>query len=154
MTKRVIQYLLSCFLLCASLIGYSQQQTLKGVIVDEKNEPVAGASVTEKGTANGTTSDATGNFLLNARSNSVLVVSVVGYQTQEIRAGNETTLTIALSSATTELGGVVITALGISKQKRELGFSVTEIKGTDIARTNEINPINACLLYTSDAADE
>ena len=143
MRKRLIHCLLFCLFASPFLTSYSQQRTLKGVIVDAKNEPVAGASVTEKGTTNGTTSDANGNFLLNARPNSVLVVSVVGYQTQEIPAGNETTLTIALTSAITELGGVVITALGISKQKRQLGFSVTEVKGADIARTNEINPINA-----------
>lgn len=143
MRKRVTHLLLSFLFSLLAFTGFSQQVTVKGLIVDDKNEPIANASVLERGTTNGTTSNATGNFVLNARPNALLVISVVGYQTKEIRARDVTAAAITLTSATTELGGVVVTALGISKQKRQLGFSVTEVKGAEIARTNEINPINA-----------
>ncbi|MDB5246902.1 MAG: TonB-linked outer membrane protein SusC/RagA family [Segetibacter sp.] len=143
MRKKVIRFLLLCLLACPSLRGDCQQNTLRGVIVDASNKPVAEASITEKGTNNGTSSDASGNFVLNVRPNAVLIVSIVGYQTKELSVGNATNLTIPLTTATAELEGVVVTALGISKQKRQLGFSVTEVKGAEIARTNEINPINA-----------
>ena len=143
MIKQVIRFFLLCLFACPALVVYCQQKTLKGIIVDTQKKPVGDASVMEKGTSNGTTSDPSGNFSLVVRSNAVLVVSVIGYETKEISVGNETNLTIPLTSATTELGGVVVTALGISKQKRQLGFSVTEVKGADIARTNEVNPINA-----------
>src|SRR3954463_6857973 len=114
MKKRATRFLLLCLLACPSLAGLCQI-TLRGVIVDDKKDPVAAASVTEKGTTNGTTSDASGTFLLNVRSNAVLVITNVGFQTKEVSVGNATSLTIPLASATTELGGVVVTALGISK---------------------------------------
>lgn len=142
MRKKITRLLLFCLLACP-LLTIGQSKTLRGVIVDVNKNPVADASVTEKGTTNGTISDASGNFVLTIRPNAILVVSVVGYETSETAIGSSTNLTILLKSATTELGGVVVTALGISKQKRQLGFSVTEVKGADIARTNEINPINA-----------
>lgn len=143
MRKRLSYFLLFCFFACSSVAGFSQQRTLTGVIVDAQNTPVPGASITEKGTSNGTMSDATGNFSLSVRRNTILVISTIGFETKEVAAGTSSNLTIPLTAATTELGGVVVTALGISKQKRQLGFSVTEVKGADIARTNEINPINA-----------
>lgn len=143
MRKQAKCYLLSCLLLVTFVTGYSQQKTVKGVLLDNQNEPVVGASVIEKGTANGTSSDATGNFSLNVRQSATLIISAVGFETTETPVGNQETLSIKLSPATTELGGVVVTALGISKAKRQLGYSVTELKGSDVARTNEINPINA-----------
>ena len=142
MRKQARLFLLPC-LLFTFLSGYSQQKTVKGILQDNQNEPVAGASVMEKGTPNGTSSDATGTFSLNVRPSAILIISAVGFETTEITVGDQQTLTIKLSPSTTELGGVVITALGISKQKRQLGYSVTELKGSDVARTNEINPINA-----------
>lgn len=110
-------YLLSCLLSVTFLAGYSQQKTVRGVLLDDRNEPVAGASVMEKGTPNGTSSDATGNFLLNVRQSATLIISAVGFETTEIGVGDQQTLSIKLLPATTELGGVVVTALGISKEK-------------------------------------
>ena len=143
MRKQAIRYLLLCMLVCLGLIGYSQQKLFRGVLLDGKNEPVSGASIVERGTSNGASSDATGNFSLLVKPNAVLVISSVGFETKQVTVSSESNLTITLLPATTELGGVVVTALGISKQKRQLGFSVTEVKGADVARTNEINPINA-----------
>lgn len=142
MRKLAKRILLSC-LLFTFLTGYGQQRTIKGTLLDNANEPVAGASVVEKGTPNGTSSDAAGSFTLNVRPSATLIISAVGFETTEIQVGDQQTLSIKLAPSTTELGGVVVTALGISKEKRQLGYSVTELKGSDVARTNEINPINA-----------
>ena len=136
-------FFLSLLCLCTYVIGYGQQKTVRGTLLDNQNEPVAGASVIEKGTANGTSSDASGNFSLIVRPSAVLVISAVGFETSEVTVGDQTSLNLKLAPATTELGGVVVTALGISKAKRQLGYSVTELKGSDVAKTNEINPINA-----------
>jgi iron complex outermembrane recepter protein len=143
MKKQARLFLLSFLLLCTYVIGYSQQRTVRGTILDNQNEPVAGASVMEKGTANGTSSDAAGNFTLNVRQSATLVITAVGFETAEIAVGDQASLNVKLTPATTELGGVVVTALGISKAKRQLGYSVTELKGSDVAKANEINPINA-----------
>ncbi len=131
-------------LISLSMAGYSQQKkTVTGTLVDSKGEPVAAASVVEKGTPNGTSSDAAGTFTLVVNETAVLQISAVGFESKEVPVGGETTLSITLDPATTELGGVVVTALGISKEKRQLGFAVTELKGAEVARTNEINPVNA-----------
>lgn len=143
MRKSLLRLLL--LLLCMNLahLLWAQQRTITGAVTDNTNNPLAGVSVMERGTNNGTTTDSLGAFTLVVRSNAVLVVSGINYATREVPVGNTSRLTIALSASNTELGGVVVTALGISKQKRQLGFSVTEVKGADIAKTNEINPINA-----------
>ncbi len=130
-------------MVCPALRGFCQQKTIRGILTDASNAPVAGASITVKGTARGTLSDAAGNFSILAAPSDVLVVSAVGSETKELTVGNSTSVNIQLAQATADLGGVVVTALGISKQRRQLGFSVTELKGSEIARTNEINPINA-----------
>jgi hypothetical protein len=77
MRKKVIRLLLFCLMACPFL-AIGQPRTLRGVIVDANRNPVAEASITEKGTTNGTTSDASGNFVLTVRPNAVLVVSIVG----------------------------------------------------------------------------
>jgi iron complex outermembrane receptor protein len=138
------RYWLICMLTLLSVAGFSQQKRqVSGILLDSIGEPVGGASIVEKGTPNGTSSDANGSFNLVVAENAVLVVSAIGFETTEVPSGTSTSLTINLKPSTTELGGVVVTALGVTKQKRQLGFSVTELKGSDVAKTNEINPINA-----------
>src|SRR5690348_2556052 len=74
MRSKLIRLLLLCLLVCPVLIGYSQQKTIRGVLTDHKNAPVAGASVTVKGTTRGAITDATGNFAVLASPNDVLVI--------------------------------------------------------------------------------
>src|SRR5215218_2326973 len=118
MRKKVIRFLLLCLSACPYLTGYCQS-AVRGIVLDADNKPVAEATITEKGTNNGTSTDASGNFVLTVRPNAVLVVSIVGYQTREVPVANATNLTISLTSSTAELEGVVVTALGMSKQKRQ-----------------------------------
>ena len=144
MRKHAVQLVLLCMLALVAATGYGQQKiTFSGMLQDTKGEAVAGASVMEKGTPNGTTSGANGSFTINIRPKAILVVSAIGYDTYEVYPGEKNAMVIKLTPATTELGGVVVTALGVTKQKRSLGYSVTELKGADVARTNEINPVNA-----------
>lgn len=143
MRKQSIRFLLMFLLAAIGFNSYAQQKTVTGVVLDDKKEPLPGASVIEKGTPNGVRTDANGNFSIVVRSKSTLVISVVGFETKEVSVDGQSAISITMDVATKELGGVVVTALGISKQKRQLGFSVTEVKGSDIARTNEVNPINA-----------
>ena len=97
MRKQARLYFLSVLLLCTYLMGYGQQKTVRGTLLDNQNEPVAGASVMEKGTPNGTSSDAAGNFTLNVRQASTLVITAVGFETTEIPVGDQTTLNIKLA---------------------------------------------------------
>ncbi len=106
---------------------------IKGTVVDSKGEPIIGASVLVKGTSNGTITDVDGNFSLNASQGSVLVVSYVGYTKKEISLGNAANYNITLAEDAQALSEVVVTAMGIKKEKKALGYAVTTIKSEEFA---------------------
>ena len=97
-------------------VGISQQQaSLKGIVEDEFG-PVAGASVVVKGTTNGTMTDMEGNFVLDVKKGDVIVVSFIGYVTQEIKYNGEQTLKINLKEDTQKLDEVVVVGYGVQKK--------------------------------------
>jgi len=101
---------------------------VKGYVSDARG-PLAGVTVTEKGKSNATTTDNDGRFSINVSDgNAVLVFTSVGYNSQEIAVVNRKTITIQLQTASREMDAVVVTALGISKAKKALGYSVGEVK--------------------------
>nr|WP_068891488.1 SusC/RagA family TonB-linked outer membrane protein [Pedobacter panaciterrae] len=107
-------------------------------------ETIPGASITIKGKKNGTTTDGNGKFSLAADVNDVLSVSYLGYTTKEVAiTAATTTLNITLDAAANSLSEVVVTALGISKEKKSLGYAVQELKSKDIATAKETNLINS-----------
>ena len=106
-------------------------RTITGKVQDAKGEALAGVSVTIKGTQIGTTTDATGLFTINTVDNELLVFSYVGYATQEVNATGKDNLTIKLAEANASLSEVVVTAFGVSKQRRGLGYAVQEVGGKD-----------------------
>jgi iron complex outermembrane receptor protein len=85
--------------------------------------------VSVKGTNRGTSTNAKGEFSIEANKGDVLMVSYVGYQAQEVPVGNDKTLNISLSLGTTSMTEVVVTALGIRKEAKRLGYSVTKVDG-------------------------
>ncbi|MCW3116522.1 MAG: TonB-dependent receptor plug [Chitinophagaceae bacterium] len=116
---------------------------VKGTIKDA-NGIIAGVTVTEKGTLNATTTDNKGNFSLNVKNqNSILVFSSVGYRTMEIAVDGKSQLTITMENNSTELSGVVVTALGISRAKKSLGYSIEEVAGKEMNRVAQENVLNA-----------
>ncbi|MBZ5858884.1 SusC/RagA family TonB-linked outer membrane protein [Flavihumibacter profundi] len=141
LTTRVLLVVLLC---SWTTLAISQQKRVTGNVKDSKGAPVAGASVLEKGTKNGSSTDESGNFSISVSgNNAILVISSVNFTNQEIKVGASNMLSVTLQPLDASLGEVVVTALGISKQKRQLGYSVTEVKGSELAKTNEVNPINA-----------
>jgi TonB-linked SusC/RagA family outer membrane protein len=100
------------------------KKTVTGTVSDEKGESVIGASVVVKGTTNGITTDVDGNFSLNVPENAVLQVSYVGYLTQEIPVGNQTSLSITLAEDTQALDEVVVIGYGTAKKKDLTGSVV------------------------------
>ena len=93
-----------------------QQKTI--TIVDEKGEPIVGASVFEEGTRNGTITDADGNFSLRVKPNATLTVSYIGYGDKMIAVEGKTHLKISMSAEDTELNEVVVTARGLNVRKK------------------------------------
>ncbi|WP_287622576.1 SusC/RagA family TonB-linked outer membrane protein [Parabacteroides sp.] len=117
------------------------QQTGKvtGTVEDDFG-PVAGASVVVKGTTNGTITDMNGNFTLESVKNGdVIQISFIGYSTQEITFTGQP-LSVKLAEDTQKLDEVVVTALGMKRTEKALGYAVTELKGDEL-KTNAINPV-------------
>jgi TonB-linked SusC/RagA family outer membrane protein len=121
-----------------------QQATKKitGTVVDAQG-PVIGASVVEKGkTGNGVITDFDGNFTLNVSPDATIVISYVGYETQEIKVGNQSTFNITLSEDDSVLDEVVVVGYGTMKKKLVTGATV-QVKGDEIAKLNTTNALEA-----------
>ncbi len=116
---------------------------VRGSVTDE-NGPVTGVTVTEKGTSNATTTDNNGNYTITVRNaNSVLVFSSVGYKTVELAVSGRSVVDAVIESNAQELSGVVVTALGITREKKSLGYSVEEVAGKEMNRVAQENVLNA-----------
>ena len=105
------------------------QKTVSGNVVDDQGIPLPGATILEQGTTNGVSSDFDGNFSIEVSEGAVLVISFVGYQTQEITVGSEDNISVALEAGN-ELEEVVVTSLGITREKQALGYAISEVDDT------------------------
>lgn len=126
-------YRMALFLLLGlftSVIAYSQQISVKGIVKDQIGEPVIGANVLVRGTTNGVITNVNGEFILSASKSDVLVVSFVGYTTQEIPV-SEKQMTIVLKEDTELLDEVVVLGYGANTRKQDLSASVGIISNTD-----------------------
>ena len=116
---------------------------IKGTVTNDKGEPLQGASVKIKGAKTGTSTDAAGAFTLKVPPHSTLVISNIGYQTQEVTVDQEQTIKIRLLPAPKAIDEVVVTGFGESRATRGLGYSVTQISGDQIREANAVDPIVA-----------
>ncbi|MBA2562941.1 MAG: carboxypeptidase-like regulatory domain-containing protein, partial [Chitinophagaceae bacterium] len=144
MKKIFLQLFFMLFFIASNIFVFAQEKkAITGFVKDSSGNGISGVTVKEKGSAGGSTTDANGSFSIRVKSNATLVFSSIGYITREMETGANKTINIELVENKKELSEVVVTALGISKQKRQLGFSITEVKGDVLAKTNEVNPVNA-----------
>ena len=134
--KRLI---LSTMLMFCCAIIYAQTE-LKGTVVDANGEPIIGASVIEKGTKNGTVTDIDGNFKLQTKQGSLLVISYIGYISQEVKAAPN--LKITLKEESKLLNEVVVTGY-TTQRKADLTGAISVVSVNEIAKQNENNPIKA-----------
>jgi TonB-linked SusC/RagA family outer membrane protein len=120
-----------------------QQSTKKvtGTVSDSQGS-VIGASVVEKGTSNGTVTDFDGNFTLNVKPGATLVISYIGYTTQEIVVGNQSSISVTLQEDNNSLDEVVVVGYGVQKKKLVTGATV-QVKGDEIAKLNTTNALEA-----------
>ena len=117
---------------------------VSGKVTDPAGTPIPGVSILVKGTTIGTTTNSNGDFSLEVPGKeSVLVVSFIGFARQEITVGEMTTINVALAEDITQLNEVVVTALGIEKETRTLGYAVTEVSGETLTKAREINVVNS-----------
>lgn len=112
-------------------LTFAQERAVSGTVSDNAGMPLPGVSVLVKGTKSGTQTDFDGKYSIKASPSDILVFTYIGMRSQEVAAGSAT-VNVKLVSNTTELEGVVVTALGIKKEKKSLGYASQEIKGADL----------------------
>ena len=127
----------------ASIEAVQQQETCTGIVKDATGETVIGASVIVKGTTNGTITGIDGDFTLsNVKKGDIIQISFVGYQTVEIPFKGQP-INVTLKDDTQTLEEVVVTALGLKREEKALGYAVTEVKGEALKAANTISPVAA-----------
>lgn len=124
--------------LLLSIGTISAQKVISGTVMDDSGEPVIGATVLEKGTTNGTLTDLDGKYSIDVADDAtMLVFSYVGYATQEIEISG-TTIDVTMAEGV-DLEKVVVTALGIKRSEKALGYAIQEVDGEEIAKSNTTN---------------
>ena len=122
----------------------AQLRTIEGQVVDNETNPIPGVNVLVKGTNQGTITDMERQYRLSVEEGAqVLLFSFVGYETQEVSVGNQSTLNVTLSEDAQQLGEVVVTALGVERETKALGYSVEEVQGETLTQARETNLVNS-----------
>ncbi|WP_026463994.1 SusC/RagA family TonB-linked outer membrane protein [Adhaeribacter aquaticus] len=121
----------------------AQNLKVTGKISEAGGDGLPGVTVLVKGTNLGTASDVDGNYTIQCAPNSTLVFSFIGYLTKEVSVGNQTSLNVALGLDAKQLGEVVVTAFGIEREKKALGYTIQEVSGEKLAQVKSANVANA-----------
>jgi len=123
-------------------VGFSQT-TFTGKVLDENQIPLPGATVVAKGTSNGVATDFDGNFEIGiSADDDTLVISYIGYITKEVGISGKSALTINLEPDSEQLDEVVVTALGIERKKKSLGYASQELDTEEVVQAREPNLLN------------
>lgn len=115
----------------------TQERTVTGKVTDATGESLIGVNVQVKGTANGAITDIDGNYSLSVPTTGELVFSYIGYRTETAKPGDKSTLNITLQEDAQMIGEVVVTALGIKREKKMLGYAVQELKSDELNKTGD-----------------
>ncbi|WP_188460510.1 SusC/RagA family TonB-linked outer membrane protein [Marivirga lumbricoides] len=137
--------LLTCLMLVFVLHAWAQDRTVSGKVTDAKTgEGLPGVNVLIKGTNSGVNTDLDGNYKISVPSDAnALVFSFIGMANKEVQIGNRSVIDVSMEADIQQLNEVVVTALGIEREQRSLGYSVQEISGDDMVNAGETNMINS-----------
>ena len=142
--KTILQLCAVAIFTLVSINVAAQDRSVSGRITSsEDGLPLPGVNVIVKGSSDGTVTDIDGNYKIAVPEGSTLVFSFIGYETIERQVGATSVLDVALSADTKQLSEVVITAIGLEANKRELGYSIQNIDAEEIQNSNETNLVSA-----------
>jgi len=141
--KKIVTAILTLLFLQLCQTTLAQQKKISGTVLSSDDTPVAAATVLLKGERAGTQTDANGHFTINASPGNILVISAIDFTSQEIKVGNSSNISITLQRKEGELGEVVITALGIKKERKALGYSVSDLSSKELMKNKNTNVINS-----------
>ncbi len=137
------QIILIFMIVFTSQVSLAQVGTVKGNVSDAEGLPLPMTNIIVKGETAGTTTDIDGNFSIQVEKGKTLIFSYVGFETQEVVLGNESTINVQLKETSSNtLSEVVVTSLGIKKTRKSLTYSAQEIKGVDLTGVKDANVIN------------
>lgn len=128
--------------LCVSAQAWAQKQTITGTVTDQNDDPVIGATIMEKGTTNGTTTDIDGHFTISVQPKATIVVSYVGYDNYEFKVDSRTDYDISIKENNQVLDEVVVVGYGTMK-KSDMTGAISSVNGSDLAKRNTTNPAEA-----------
>nr|WP_199083266.1 TonB-dependent receptor plug domain-containing protein [Pedobacter sp. ASV19] len=133
-----------CYLLSpANSVHEFKQDAVHGTVKDNTGTTLIGVTVIIKGTKTGTQTDTNGQFSLNAKQGDVLVISYLGYVSQEITVGSTKTINVTLANDNQQLQEVVVTALGIKRSEKSITYSSQQIKGDELTKVKSTNLANS-----------
>lgn len=139
---RVFFYLTLLLCLALPAQAWAQKQTVTGTVTEKNGDAVIGATIMEKGTTNGTTTDIEGNFTINVAPKAILVVSYVGFDTQEIKVDGKSHFDIVIQENNQVLDEVVVVGYGTMK-KSDMTGAISSVNGSELAKRTTTNPAEA-----------
>jgi len=125
--KTKLNGILTLCLALAVQFLFAQEKMVSGTVSDDQGMPLPGATVIVKGTTNGTTTDFDGNYSIDASVGDTLSFSFIGYVTQDVVVGSSDQINVTLASDSQQLEEVIVTSLGIKREKKALGYAVSEV---------------------------
>ncbi|MGY6647392.1 SusC/RagA family TonB-linked outer membrane protein [Wenyingzhuangia sp. IMCC45574] len=141
MNLKTIRFLTLLLVVFAVQFSFAQKKIM-GVVKDS-TDPIPGATITIKGQTSTTLTDFDGNYVLEAKEGDILIYTYIGMKTVEKKVDSESIMNIIMEEDIESLDEVVITAMGVSKRKRAVGYSIAEFKGEEIQKAQAINPVTA-----------
>ena len=124
-------------------LTFAQEKTISGIVSDQSGLPLPGVNIIVKGTTNGTQTDFDGKYSIKSQTGEILTFTYLGLKTQEITVGTSSTINVTMIEDASVLEEVVVTALGIKREEKALGYSVQSIKGEGMTEARESNISNA-----------
>ncbi|MFZ9171892.1 MAG: carboxypeptidase-like regulatory domain-containing protein, partial [Sediminibacterium sp.] len=137
--------LIFCSVLCMMSATFAQTRQVSGTVTGPDNKAVASATVKIKGSSTATSTKTDGTFSLNAPAGNVtLEISSLGFATKEVSvSGSQSKVSVSLSTASSDLGDVVVTALGIKREKKALGYASQQVSGDELRKAANFNFMDA-----------
>lgn len=141
--KKFVRWFRIVFFLLVTTYASAQDKTVEGTVIGTDGTPLPGANVIVKGTTRGVQTDANGKFVLQAAPSDILLITYIGFKNVEVPVGSQTTISATLEDDEGKLDELVVTALGITKEKKSLGYTVQEVKSSQLSEARENNLVNA-----------
>lgn len=141
--KTKLNGILTLLLALVVQVSFAQGKMVSGNVSDQDGMPLPGTSVVVKGTINGTTTDFDGNYSISAKEGDTLVFSFIGYVASEVRVGASDQLNVTLQQDSQALEEVVVTGMGVSREKKSLGYAAQEVGGDQVSTVKVDNVVNS-----------